>query len=159
MVLMRSVLIGALTGVLGGALIFFFFGFIGFEGAALTTRLGNGWRAALNPGLRKGLATGLAIAVGLAVAYFLWSIIGGRLDPSHTRSWLSLLGAASVVGSNLESLRTTFGWDVVGIVTVLGMALLVGVIVWAVTPWALTAGADRRSVRGRSPADEGLQEG
>jgi hypothetical protein len=158
-VLVRSVLVGALTGVLGGALIFFFFGFIGFEGASLGTRLENGWRAALSAGLRKGLAAGLAIAIGLGVAYVLWSVVGGVLNPSRTRSWLSLLAAASVVFSNLESMRTSFGWDAVGIATVLGMALLVSLIVWAVTPWALTGGVNRRAARGGSLTDEGLQKG
>jgi hypothetical protein len=158
-VLVRSVLVGALTGVIGGALIFFFFGFIGFEGATLPTRLENGWAAALSPGLRRGLAAGLAIAVGLAVAYFLWSVVGGRLNPSRTRGWLSLLAAASVVASNLESLRTSFGWDAVGTATVLGIALLVSFIVWAVTPWVLGGGANRRSLRDGTLADEGLQNG
>lgn len=153
-VLGRSLLVGAASGVLGGALIYFFFGFIGFSGASFSTRVGNGWEAAIDPGLRKGLAAGLAIAVGLAATLVLWSVVGGRHDQSRTRGWLSVLAIISVVGSNLESLRTPFGWDPVGIGTVLGIGLLVAGIVWAVAPWVLPAGVnelarDEKPVPGR----------
>jgi hypothetical protein len=42
-----------------------------------------------------------------------------------------------VVMSNLSSLRQFRGWDVVGILTVLGMAILVAGVVWLVAPWVL----------------------
>lgn len=153
-VLGRSLLVGAASGLLGGALIYFFFGFIGFSGASFSTRVGNGWEAAIDPGLRKGLAAGLAIGVGLAATLVLWSVVGGRHDQSRTRVWLSVLAIISVVGSNLESLRTPFGWDPVGIGTVLGIGLLVAGIVWAVAPWVLEAGVnelarDEKPVPGR----------
>lgn len=158
-VLARSIFVGAVTGILGGAIIFFLFGFIGYSGASLTTRVENGWAAALDPGLGKGLAAGLAIALGLAMAFLLWSTVGGRLRPARTRVWLSVLATVSVLASNLESLRTPFGWDPVGIATVFGIALLVGLIVWAVSPWVLLGGASRRSSQRRSLADEGLHKG
>jgi hypothetical protein len=133
----RSLTVGAASGILGGALIFFFFGFIGFSGASFATRVGNGWKAAIDPGLTKGLGAGLAIAVGLAATVVVWSVVGGRHHPLRTRAWLSVLAIVSVAGSNLESLRTAFGWDEVGIGTVLGIGLLVAGIVWVVAPWVL----------------------
>lgn len=152
-VLGRSLLVGAASGFLGGALIFFFFGFIGFSGASFTTRLANGWEAAIDPGLGKGLAAGLAIAVGLAATLVLWSVVGGPHDHSRTRKWLAVLAVMSVAASNLESFRTPFGWDPVGIGTVLGIGLLVAGIVWVVAPWVLQNGvnqlADGEPVRGR----------
>jgi hypothetical protein len=42
-----------------------------------------------------------------------------------------------VVMSNLSSLRQFRGWDVVGILTVSGMAILVAGVVWLVAPWVL----------------------
>jgi hypothetical protein len=64
-------------------------------------------------------------------------VVGGRHHPLRTRAWLSVLAIVSVAGSNLESLRTAFGWDEVGIGTVLGIGLLVAGIVWVVAPWVL----------------------
>lgn len=137
LVVLRSLLIGGLSGLFGGALIFFLFGFIGFAGATLPIRLANGLAAAIDPGVGKGLIVGLAIAGGLAATVLLWTFVGGRLHPYRTRAWLSTLAILSVVASNLESLRTPFGWDGVGIATVFGMGLLAASIVWAVAPWVL----------------------
>jgi hypothetical protein len=136
-VLGRSLVVGASSGILGGALIFFVFGFIGFAGAPFTTRVGNGWRAALDPGLRKGLGAGLAIALALAATVVIWSVMGRHHHPSRTRKWLSALAIVSVVISNLESLRNSFGWDEVGIGTVLGIGFLVAGTVWVSAPWVL----------------------
>lgn len=152
-VLGRSLIVGAASGLVGGALIFFSFGFIGFSGASFTTRIGNGWDAALDPGLRRGLAVGLAIALGLVATVVIWRLVGGRHHPSRTRGWLSVLAIVSVVVSNLESLHNAFGWDEVGIGTVLGIGLLVAGIVWLSAPWALHAGIvdvswEEPSVRG-----------
>lgn len=157
-VLGRSLIVGAASGLLGGALIFFLFGFIGFSGAPLATRVENGWDAALDPGLRKGLAAGIAIALGLAATLVIWSVVRGRHHPSRTRKWLSVLAVASVVASNLESLRTPFGWDEVGIGTVLGIGLLVAGIVWAVAPWVLQMDIVGFS-REEEPSPGGLRQG
>lgn len=137
----RSLVVGAGTGVIGGALIFFVFGFIGFAGASFSTRLANGWDAALQPGLGRGLAAGVGIALGLCLAIILLNLIGHRLAPSTARPWLALLAAALVVVYNLESLRNWRGWDFAGLATVLGIALLVGGMVWLVTPWVLRDGS------------------
>lgn len=136
----RALLIGALTGILGGALIYFLFGFIGFSGASLGIRLENGRDAALDPGLGKGLVAGLGIAVGLAATIVLWLIVVGRIDPKKARPWLAVLAGLIVVLSNLEALRTAVGWDGVGTITVLGIGLLVGSIVWLYAPWVLHEG-------------------
>lgn len=145
----RSLLVGAASGLFGGALIFFVFGFIGFSGASFVTKLENGWNAALDPGLRKGLAAGLGLALVLAAAVLLWTVVA-HFNPPRARPWLSAVAAAMVVLYNLESLRNIRGWDGAGIATVLGIALLVGVIVWIASPWAL-----RRGTQGRRPG-EGL---
>lgn len=158
-VLGRSLFVGAASGLLGGALIFFLFGFIGFSGASFPTRVENGWEAAIDPGLRKGLAAGLAIAVGLAGTIVLWNVVGGEHHPSRTRKWLSVLAIVSVAGSNLESFRTPFGWDPVGISTVLGIGLLVAGIVWAVAPWVLQSGVDQFSRDGEPVSGRGLHHG
>jgi hypothetical protein len=158
-VLGRSLLVGGMCGIIGGALIFFLFGFIGFSGASLPTRIGNGWRAAVDPGLRKGLAVGVAIAAGLEATILLWTQFGGRRAPSRMRPWLSLLAAMSVVGANLQSFRTTFGWDPAGIATVVGIALLVGGIVWAVAPWVLERGSEMARSGETEPAKRGLHHG
>jgi hypothetical protein len=158
-VLGRSILVGAASGLLGGALIFFFFGFIGFSGASLPTRIENGWEAAIDPGLRKGIAAGLAIAMGLAGTLVLWSVVGGQHHPSRTRKWLSVLAIISVVASNLDSLRTPFGWDPVGLGTVLGIGLLVAGVVWAVAPWVLQSGISEFSRDGEPVPGRGLHHG
>lgn len=139
-VLARSLVVGAASGLLGGALIFFSFGFIGFAGASLSTRVRNGWDAVLDTGLSKGLFVGLGLAVALALTTLLWGFVG-RVDPGKIRPWLTVVAGLIVVVYNLESLRNSRGWDVAGIATVLGMALLVAVIVWVVAPWVLR---DRR---------------
>jgi hypothetical protein len=133
----RSLLVGASSGLLGGALIFFLFGFIGFSGASIPSRIENGWEAVIDIGLRKGLISGVGIAIGLVATILLWVTVSRRFDPLRARPWLSLLAILVVVLSNLEWLRNAAGWDDVGILTVLGIGLLVGAIVWAVTPWVL----------------------
>ena len=138
-VLGRSVVVGATTGVLGGALIFFLFGFIGFAGASIPTRLENGWAAAMHPGLAKGLVAGLGIAVGLSAMIVVLTLVGPRVGLGRIRPWLSLVAAAIVVAYNVESLRNSMGWDAAGSATVLGISALVGVIVWLVSPWVLQA--------------------
>jgi len=138
-VLGRSVVVGATTGVLGGALIFFVFGFIGFAGASIPVRLENGWEAAMDPGLAKGLVAGLGIAVGLAAMIVVLMLIGPGLAQTRVRPGLSLLAAVIVVAYNVESLHNSVGWDAAGLATVLGISLLVGVIVWLVSPWVLQA--------------------
>lgn len=157
-VLGRSLTVGAASGILGGALIFFFFGFIGFSGASFSTRIENGLRAAVDPGLGKGVAAGLAIAVGLAATVVAWSVMGGRHHPTRTRVWLSVLALVSVAGSNLESFRDFFGWDEVGIGTVVGIGLLVAAIVWAVAPWVLRSEITELSREGE-PSPGGLRHG
>lgn len=136
-IVFRSLVVGAGTGIVGGALIFFVFGFIGFVGASFTRRLENGWDAAIEPGLSKGLAAGVAIALGLSVTILLVSLLGRRLDPPTARPWLSALAGILVVVYNLESLRNALGWDAAGVATVLAISLLAGGIVWLVTPWVL----------------------
>lgn len=133
----RSVGVGAVGGLVGGGLTFFFFGFIGFTGAPFTWRIENGWRALLDPGLEKGLAVGAAIAIVLIVIVVIWTLLARGFNPGVARPWLSGLSAAVVVLYNLEALRTPRGWDWAGIATVLGMGLVVGGIVWAVSPWVL----------------------
>jgi hypothetical protein len=157
-VLGRSLIVGAASGLLGGALIFFLFGFIGFSGASFSTRVGNGWAAALDPGISKGLAAGLALALGLAATLVIWSVAGGRHHPSRTRKWLSVLAVVSVVASNLESVHNAFGWDEVGIGTVLGIGLLVAGIVWVTAPWVLQMEAIELSMK-EEPSAGGLRRG
>lgn len=136
-VLGRSLLVGAATGLLGGALLFFVFGFVGFTGASIPTRIENGYEAALDPGLRKGIIAGVGMAAGLTFTAGTWRILGGPFQPARARPWLSALAAVIVVFSNFESLRDFRGWDDVGIATVFGIAVLVATTVWFVTPWAL----------------------
>lgn len=143
-VIARSLLVGAATGILGGALIFFVFGFIGFSGASFATRVENGWDAAIEPGLRRGLAAGLLIALGLGVTVVLLAVFGRRIDIVRARSWLTALSALLVVVYNAESLRNSLGWDVAGLATVTGISLVVGGIVWVMSPWVL--GEGRREV-------------
>lgn len=140
-VLARSLVVGAASGLLGGALIFFSFGFIGFAGASVTTRVRNGWDAVVDTGISKGLVVGLGLAFALALTTMLWGFFS-HIDPRTIRPGLSVVAGLIVVAYNLESLRNSRGWDVAGIATVLGMALLVTVIVWVVTPWVLR---ERRS--------------
>jgi hypothetical protein len=133
----RSILVGAVAGVTGGWLLYFLFGFVGFSGASVAARLENGWDAAIDIGLRRGLVVGLGIALGLAAASTLWIVSTDRFHPPRARPWLSGFAALIVVMSNLSSLRQFRGWDVVGILTVLGMAILVAGVVWLVAPWVL----------------------
>lgn len=133
----RSLLVGAMTGLLGGALVFFWFGFIGFSGASFSIRVENGWDAVLDTGLAKGLVAGLGLAAGLSLGIVVWAVLGRRVDSRQARPWLSLLAAGIVVLSNLESLRSARGWDVAGLFTVLAIAMLVGAVVWIVLPWVL----------------------
>lgn len=134
----RSLLVGAVGGALGGGLLFFVFGFIGFSGAPLSTRLANGWRALVDHGLIKGLAVGASIAVGLVAMIVIWGLFARRVDPRRARSWLALLAALMVVVFNLEWIRSSSDWDWAGIATVSGMSLLVAVIVWLAAPWVLS---------------------
>lgn len=135
-VLVRSLLVGAVTGLLGGALIFFSFGFIGFSGASFATRVRNGWDAVVDVGLSKGLLFGVGIALGLAITTVIWGFITA-VEPLQARPWLAMMAGLIVIGFNLESLRNARGWDVAGLATVFGMALVVGAIVWVVSPWVL----------------------
>lgn len=135
LVLLRSLLVGAVSGVIGGALIFFFFGFIGLAGAPFGSKLANGWQALVDPGLGKGLVVGAGIAVGLIAAIEIWTLWARRFDPTSARPPLAALAGAIVVLFNLESIRSSAGWDWAGIATVGGIALLVGAVVWLVTPW------------------------
>lgn len=137
LVLLRSLVVGAFAGVVGGGLIFFVFGFIGFAGAPISTKIANGWNALLDPGLGRGLAVGAAIAVGLIAVTAIWTLLARRFDPHGARPWLSFLAGAMVVLYNLESFRSSAGWDLAGIATVAGIALLVGGIVWFVSLWEL----------------------
>lgn len=134
----RSLLVGAVGGALGGGLLFFVFGVIGFTGAPLSSRLANGWRALLDLGLTKGLVVGAAIAVGLVGLIAVWGLFAGRVHPRPARPWLALLAALLVIVFNLEWIRSTSGWDWAGIATVLGMSFLVSLIVWLVAPWVLS---------------------
>lgn len=143
-VILRSVVVGATSGVIGGGLLFFLFGFIGFAGAPVTSRIANGWRALLDPGLEKGLAVGAGIAIGLMVVLGIWTALVRRFDPRTSRPWLGSLAGAMVVLFNLESLRSSAGWDWAGIATVIGIALLVAVTVWFISPWVLRDWSARR---------------
>lgn len=136
-VALRSLAVGAGTGIVGGALIFFVFGFIGYAGASFSRRLANGWDAAIEPGLSKGLAAGVAIALGLCLTILLVFLIGHRLDAPTARPWLAVLAGVLVVVDNAESLRNALGWDAAGLATVVAISLLVGGTVWLVTPWVL----------------------
>ena len=136
-VLVRALVVGAVSGVMGGALIFFTFGFIGFTGAPLTTRLANGWHAVLDTGLGKGLIVGIYLASIMASTLILWRLVRGEVEPLRARPWLSVLAAVVIILSNLESLRNARGWDLAGMATVSGMALLVWGTVWVVAPWTL----------------------
>lgn len=136
-VILRSVVVGATSGVIGGGLLFFLFGFIGFAGAPITWKIANGWRALLDPGLEKGLAVGAGIAIGLIAVIGIWTALARRFDPHSSRPWLATLAGAIVVVFNLASLRSSAGWDWAGIATVFGIALLVAVTVWLISPWVL----------------------
>lgn len=136
-VILRAIVVGATSGVIGGGLLFFLFGFIGFAGAPLTSKIANGWRALLDPGLEKGLAVGAGIAVGLIAVIGIWTALARRFDPRNSRPWLATLAGAIVFVFNLESLRSSAGWDWAGIATVFGIALLVAVTVWLISPWVL----------------------
>ena len=133
----RSLLIGAVSGVVGGGLLFFVFGFIGFAGAPISSRAANGWRALLDPGLVKGLGVGAGVALGLIALIVIWTGLARSFEPGSARPWLAALAGVIVPLFNLEWLRSSSGWDWAGIVTVLGIALLVGVVVWMVAPWVL----------------------
>lgn len=137
LVVARTLLVGALAGVVGGGFLFFVFGFIGFAGAPLPTRVANGWSALLDPGLGKGLVVGAAISVALIVLIGLWTGVARRFDPVTARPWLALVSGAIVVLFNREALRNTAGWDIAGIATTAGISILVAVIVWLVAPWVL----------------------
>jgi len=136
-VIARTLLVGAVAGVMGGGVLFFVFGFIGFAGAPVETKISNGWRALLDPGLGKGLVVGAAIAVALLFVIGVWSAAAKRFDPVVARPWLAVLAGAMVVLFNGEALRNTAGWDVAGIATVAGISTMVAVIVWLVSPWVL----------------------
>lgn len=136
-VILRSVVAGAGSGVIGGGLIFFLFGFIGFAGAPISSKIANAWRALLDPGLEKGLAVGAGIAIGLIAVIGIWTALTRRFNPHSSRPWLASLAGAIVVPFNLESLRSSAGWDWAGIATVLGIALLVAATVWFMSPWVL----------------------
>lgn len=136
-VVARSLLVGAIAGVVGGGLLFFIFGFIGFAGAPLSTKLANGWRALLDPGLGKGLVVGAGIAVGLIVVIGVWTALAPGFDPRRARPWLASLAGAVVIVFNLDSLRNARGWDLAGVATVIGISLLAAGIVWFVAPWVL----------------------
>lgn len=133
----RSVLVGAGCGLIGGGLLFFVFGFIGFSGAPIRLRLRNGWQALLDPGLGKGVVVGAGIAIGLVFVVALWSVLARRFDYRRARLWLAGLAGTIVVVFNQEWLRSPAGWDWAGIATVVGMALLVVAMVWLVSPWVL----------------------
>lgn len=149
-VILRSVVVGATSGVIGGGLLFFLFGFIGFVGAPLTWKIANGWRALLDPGLEKGLAVGAGIAIGLLAVLGIWTALVRRFDPHSSRPWLASLAGAVVVLSNLESLHSSAGFDWAGIATVVGIALLVAGTVWLISPWVLR---DWPAAMGRERAD------
>lgn len=133
----RSVLVGAVCGLVGGGLLFFVFGFVGYTGAPLSWRLRNGWRALIDPGLGKGLVVGAGIAIGLIALTALWTLWFRRFDSRRARPWLGVLSGIIVVLSNLEWLRSSAGWDWAGIATVTGISLMVAGIVWLVSPWVL----------------------
>lgn len=133
----RSLFVGALSGLVGGGLLFFVFGFIGFAGAPFSSRVANGWSALLDPGLGKGLAVGAGIAFGLIALMAVYIVLARRFDPGPARPWLATLAGVLVVLFNLEWLRTSAGWDWAGIVTVAAIALLVWTVVWLVAPWVL----------------------
>lgn len=159
-IMLRSVVVGAASGVIGGALIFFLFGFIGFAGAPITSRIANGWRALLDPGIEKGLAVGAGIAIGLMGVIAIWTVLIRRFDPHSARPWLASLAGAVVVLFNLETFYNSGGsWDAAGIATVVGIAALVATTVWLISPWVLR---DWPVVRGRKGADRpsgGLRSG
>ncbi len=136
-VVARSLLVGAVAGIIGGALIFFLFGFIGLSGASFSSRLENGWQAATETGLGKGVVSGLALAVGLVLTIAVLAVIGRRVDPPRARPWLALLAGLLVLTYNRDSLRTRSGWDPAGLATVVGIAVLVGLVVWWASPWVL----------------------
>lgn len=137
LVMLRSLFVGAVSGLIGGALIFFLFGFIGFAGAPLSSKIANGWQALLDPGLGKGLVVGAGIAVGLIGVIGVWTLLSRGFDPTSARAWLAMLAAAIVVLFNRESIRNSAGWDGAGIATVAGISILVGIVVWIVAPWVL----------------------
>lgn len=145
-VILRSIVVGAASGVIGGGLLFFLFGFIGFAGAPITWKIANGWRALLDPGLEKGLAVGAGIAIGLLAVIGIWTALARRFDPHSSRPWLATLAGAIVVVFNLESLRSSVGWDWAGIATVFGIALMVAATVWLISSWVLR---DWPAARGR----------
>lgn len=153
--MLRSVVVGATSGVIGGGLLFFLFGFIGFVGAPITSKIANGWRAMLDPGLEKGLAVGAGIAIGLIVVLGIWTALVHRFDPRTSRPWLGSVAGAIVVLFNLESLRSSAGWDWAGIATVIGIASLVAATVWLISPWVLR---DWPAAMGRDGAEQ-RQEG
>lgn len=149
--MLRSVVVGATTGLIGGGLLFFLFGFIGFVGAPITSKIANGWRAMLDPGLEKGLAVGAGIAIGLIAVLAIWTALVRRFDSRSSRPWLASLAGMIVVLFNLESLRSSAGWDWAGIATVLGIALLVAITVWLISPWVLR---DWPAAMGRDRAEQ-----
>lgn len=158
-VILRSVVVGATSGVIGGGFLFFLFGFIGFTGAPVTSRIANGWRALLDPGLEQGLAVGAGIAIGLIALIGIWTVLVRRFDPHSARPWLASLAGTIVVLFNLESLRTSAGWDWAGIATVFGIALLVAVTVWLISPWVLRDWPVAMGRKGADQPQEGLVSG
>lgn len=133
----RSLVVGVIGGLVGGGLLYFVFGFIGFVGAPLTTKIANGWRALLDPGLGKGLSVGASIALGLSGLTWAWASLSRRFDQRPARPWLASVGGLMVILANLEWLRSPSGWDLAGIATVFGMAAMATVIVWLAIPWVL----------------------
>lgn len=162
LVMLRSLMVGAASGLVGGGLIFFLFGFIGFAGAPITSKIENGWQALLDPGVSKGLAVGAGIAVGLMAVIGIWTALARRFDPFSARPWLASIAGAIVVLYNLDSIRSSVGWDWAGIATVFGISLLVGVIVWFISawvlhdwPWSVGQGTPAREFRGFAVRDDG----
>lgn len=133
----RSIVAGAVAGLLAGGLIYFGFGVLGLDGGDLLERVANGWRAAVAFGPRRGAVLGVAVSIGLIVAFFLWSHTAGSLDPAGARGWLTVAASCGVVAGNVGRMRTMAGWDEVAVGTVAFMAAVTAVAVWWAAPWVL----------------------
>ncbi|MFP4074653.1 MAG: hypothetical protein ACLFVZ_11515 [Actinomycetota bacterium] len=133
----RSLVVGLIGGLVGGGLLYFAFGFIGFVGAPITSKIANGWRALLDPGLGKGLSVGAGIAVGFTGLTWAWAGLSRKFEQRSARPWLASIGGLMVIFANLEWLRSSSGWDLAGIATVFAMAAMTTVIVWLAAPWVL----------------------
>jgi len=148
----RSIVVGGFAGVVAGALLFLVFGFIGLVGGDFATRISNGWDAAVQIGLRRGLFVGAGVAAALACVLVAWSAVCGEPDPRRTRPWLTGAAALIVIAANLPAVRRYQSWNLVTTATIAFVALLTSAAVWLVAPWILRS-LDRGSTRARIGSD------